>query len=194
MSELQAPLTALVALLTQPRTGILIALLIAAAIVDWRTMRLPNWLTASGMAFGFIYNTVAGPSMQDAFLASLGGLAVGLVVLLPVYALGVMGAGDVKLMAMVGAIVGLPDILSAVLYTLIVGGAAAIAFALYHRAFRRMTANVADIVQSMTYAAMAGFRPTPALPGRASIGKLPYGVSIALGTIAWLVARTLGLA
>ena len=92
------------------------------------------------------------------------------------------------------AIVGLPDILNAVLYSLIVGGIAAVAFALYHRAFRRMSANVMDIVQSMAFAVVVGGRPTPALSGRASIGKLPYGVSIAAGTIAWLGARLFGLA
>jgi prepilin peptidase CpaA len=104
-----------------------------------------------------------------------------------------MGAGDVKLMAMVGAMVGLPDILWAVLYSLAAGGVAALAFAVYHRAVRRMTGNVVDIVQSMTFAALAGY-PTPALAGHASIGKLPYGVSIAAGTIAWLIARLLGFA
>jgi len=129
-----------------------------------------------------------------ALVPLLAGLGVGLVILLPVYVLRVMGAGDVKLMAMVGAIVGLPDILNAVLYSLIVGGIAAVAFALYHRAFRRMSANVMDIVQSMAFAVVVGGRPTPALSGRASIGKLPYGVSIAAGTIAWLGARLFGLA
>jgi prepilin peptidase CpaA len=57
-----------------------------------------------------------------------------------------------------------------------------------------MSANVMDIVQSMAFAVVVGGRPTPALSGRASIGKLPYGVSIAAGTIAWLGARLFGLA
>ena len=131
---------------------------------------------------------------HDGLLGALAGLGVGLVVLLPVYALRVMGAGDVKLMAMVGAIVGLPDILQAVLYSLIVGGVAAVAFA-------RLPQGLAPHDdQRHGHRAVHGIRrrrrrtPTPARAGRASVGKLPYGVSIAGGTIAWLAARLLGLA
>jgi prepilin peptidase CpaA len=194
MQQSHSLLEPLAKLLDQPGVVVLVALLVMAAVIDWRTYRIPNWLTAGGMAFGLIYNSVVAQPWHDGLLGALAGLGVGLVVLLPVYALRVMGAGDVKLMAMVGAIVGLPDILNAVLYSLIVGGIAAVAFALYHRAFRRMSANVMDIVQSMAFAVVVGGRPTPALSGRASIGKLPYGVSIAAGTIAWLGARLFGLA
>jgi prepilin peptidase CpaA len=178
----------------QPLVLILVVALLTAAVIDWRTYRIPNWLTVSGMLIGLVYNTVARWPDPSGFLLALAGLAVGLVVLLPVYALRVMGAGDVKLMAMVGAMVGLPDILWAVLYSLAAGGVAALAFAVYHRAVRRMTGNVVDIVQSMTFATLAGFRPSGGMPAPASIGKLPYGVSIAAGTIAWLAARLLGLA
>jgi len=194
MQESYVLLEPLAKLLNQPGAVVLVALLVMAAVIDWRTYRIPNWLTAGGMAFGLIYNSVIAQTWHDGLLSALAGLGVGLVVLLPVYALRVMGAGDVKLMAMVGAFVGLPDILGAVLYSLIVGGVAAVGFALYHRALRRMTANIMDIVQSMAFAAVVGSRPTPALSGRASIGKLPYGVSIAVGTIAWLGARLFGLA
>lgn len=187
-------LAPLASLATRPAVLVLVALLIAAAVIDVRTYRIPNWLTVGGMAFGLIYNTAAASSWTDGLSGSAAGLGLGLAVLLPVYLLRVMGAGDVKLMAMVGAIVGFPDILHAVLYSLIVGGVAAVGFALHRRAFRRMSENVFDIVQSMALAAMVGNRPTPALSGRASIGKLPYGVSIAGGTIAWLAARLFGVA
>ncbi|MDP3822980.1 MAG: A24 family peptidase [Burkholderiales bacterium] len=194
MQQSHVLLEPLARLINQPGAVVLVALLVMAAVIDWRTYRIPNWLTAGGMAFGLIYNSVIAQPWHEGLLGALAGLGVGLVVLLPVYALRVMGAGDVKLMAMVGAIVGLPDILHAVLYSLVVGGIAAIGFALHRRVFRRMGANAFDIVQSMAFAAMVGNRPTPALSGRASIGKLPYGVSIAGGTIAWLAARLLGLA
>lgn len=190
-NELISPVAGLA---IQPAAAVLVLLLVAAAVIDLRTYRIPNRLTVGGMAFGLVYNTVFASSWTDGLLGAATGLGVGLVVLLPVYVLRVMGAGDVKLMAMVGAIVGFPDILHAVLYSLIAGGVAAVGFALHRRAFRRMSGNVVDIVQSMAFAAMVGHRPTPALSGRPSIGKLPYGVSIAGGTIAWLAARLLGIA
>jgi len=193
MSALDAS-QGLLALAAHPRSGVLIALLVAAAVIDWRTLRIPNWLTLSGVVYGLAYNAIVPPPLRGGIAWALTGMAVGLVVLLPLYALRVMGAGDVKLMAMIGAFVGVPDIFQAILFTFIVGGIAAIGSALYHKAFRRMTTNVLDVVQYMAFAAMAGGRPTPGLAGGASAGKLPYGVSIAAGTIAWLVARLLGLA
>lgn len=193
--QLPTPLLSpLAGLALQPGVAVLVVLLVIAAVIDARTYRIPNRLTVGGMVFGLAYNAITSAAWIDGLLGAAAGLGVGLLVLLPVYLLRVMGAGDVKLMAMVGAFVGFPDIFHAVLYSLVVGGIAAIGFALHRRAFRRMSENVFDIVQSMAFAAMAGNRPTPALSGRASIGKLPYGVSIAAGTIAWLAARLLGIA
>lgn len=194
MSVTSSAVQMLLALAGDPRTGALIALLAVAAVIDWRTLRIPNWLTGGGLAFGLIYNTFAAGAWQDGLSGAAAGMAVGMAVFLPVYVLRVLGAGDVKLMGMVGAFVGFPDILQAVLYSLVVGGFAAVGVALYRRAFGRMTANVVDIVQSMALAVVGGLRPTPALAGRASIGMLPYGVSIAVGTTTWLAARVLGLA
>ena len=194
MQELNVMPQLIASLLARPGVVVLVVLLVMATVIDWRTYRIPNWLTVGGMVFGLIYNTVAaGPALSGLLLA-LAGLGVGLVVLLPLYVLRVMGAGDVKLMAMVGAFMGVPDIVYAVLYALIAGGIAALGFALYRRAFRRMTANVADIVQAMAFAAMAGGRPTGHMPAQASIGKLPYGINICVGTIASLVVPQLGFA
>lgn len=175
--------------------GIALAILvIAAAVIDVQSYRIPNRLTVGGMLLGLAWNTAAASAPHMGFLLALGGLAAGLALLLPLYALRVTGAGDVKLMAMVGAFLGLPEILYAVVCTLIAGGVVAVVFALYRRAFRRMTGNVIEIMQSMTFAALAGYRPTPGLAGLTSIGKVPYGVSIAVGTLAWLAVRQLGYA
>lgn len=173
----------------------LVVLVIAAAVIDVQSYRIPNWLTVSGMVLGLAWNTAIAPAAFEGFLWALGGLAAGLVLLLPFYVLHVMGAGDVKLMAMVGAFAGLPGILYVVLFTFIAGGVAAIAFAVANRSAGRMAGNVVNIVQSMAFAAMAGLKPSPEMAaGRASVGKLPYAVSIAIGTIAWLVAGLLGYA
>ncbi|HSV35897.1 MAG TPA: A24 family peptidase [Ramlibacter sp.] len=192
MNPISATPEFLAKLFAQPGTVVLIALLLTAAVIDWRTYRIPNWLTVGGMVFGLLYNTVA--PAQLGFLAALAGLGVGLAILLPLHLLRVMGAGDVKLMAMVGSFLGVAATLNAVLLTFIAGGVAALAFALWHRAFRRMAGNVRDIAQSMAFAAVAGIRPTPTATAVASVGKLPYGISICVGTIASLAATQLGFA
>jgi prepilin peptidase CpaA len=177
--------------LAEFRIAVLVVLLVAAAVIDYRTMKIPNWLTVGGVVTGLVLGTVDALRPLDGFLAALGGAGAGLVLLLPLYLLRVMGAGDVKLMAMAGAFLGVGGTLSAVLFTFVVGGIAALAFALWHRAFGRMAGNVRDIVQWMVFAAFAGLRPLPRVTAASSIGKLPYGISICAGTIAYLVARQL---
>ncbi|HWI79593.1 MAG TPA: A24 family peptidase [Ramlibacter sp.] len=193
MPDIHLFTAAFATLLSNPRDAALIGLLLLAAAIDSRTGRIPNWLTVGGMAFGLLYNASAHGFLAG-LLPALGGLAAGLLLLLPLHLLRVMGAGDVKLMAMVGAVVMAPAILNAVVCTFLAGGIAALLFALYRRAVPRMTGNVMEIVQHMAFAAMAGVRPTRAAPTRASVGKLPYAMSIAAGTIGWLVARLAGLA
>ena len=180
-----------VASLTGSPAVLLVILVIAAAVIDMRSLRIPNWLTVSGMLLGLAWNTALGSPFYTGFLWALGGLATGLAMLLPLYALRVMGAGDVKLMAMVGAFLGLPEILGAVLFTFIAGGIVALIYALAHRSAGRMVGNVLDITRFAAFGFMSGVRPSLAAMGP-SIGKLPYGISIAAGTIAWLAARQFG--
>ena len=78
--------------------------LIEAAIIDGRSLRVPNWLTFHFLLGGLIYAYWKGGSSAACW--SLMGAAVGLMCLLPLYAIGGMGAGDVKLMAGVGAWLG----------------------------------------------------------------------------------------
>lgn len=180
------------------RMALLVVLLMLAAFIDVRTYRIPNWLTVGGAIVGLALGAAVqwrllGPLWAfDGLLWSLGGLAAGLALMLPMYALRVMGAGDVKLMAMAGAFLGLGQVVPAVLCVFVAGGVLAVGYALWRRAFGRMTANVADIVQSMAFAAMVGHRPVGAIGARLSVGSLPYGVSICGGTVAWLAIRYLG--
>ena len=180
------------------RSATLVLLLVAAAVIDVRTMRIPNWLTVCGALIGLALNAalqwqLLGPLWAiDGVLWALGGLAAGLVLLLPFYALGLMGAGDVKLMAMVGAFLGFPQVLAAIVSSFIAGGLVAVAFAMYHRALLRTFSNVGAMAYSMTFATLAGFRPVADLESRPSAGKLPYGVGICLGTLAWMTLKQLG--
>jgi prepilin peptidase CpaA len=187
------------ALFAQPnladvRNATLVLLLLVAATVDLRTLRIPNWLTVTGAAIGIAFSAaipweLLGPRWAvEGVLWALGGMAVGLALLLPLYALRVMGAGDVKLMAMVGAFLGLQQIVPAVLSVFVAGGLLALAWSAYRRVFRQVSANAAELAVGLAFAALGGTRP--ALPAT-SAGKLPYGLGIALGTLAWLVITAL---
>jgi len=166
--------------------GVLAVLVCVAAVIDWRTLRLPNWLTFGTLACGLAVSAVH-PAPDESLWRALGGALAGLGCTLPFYVLRVMGAGDTKLMAGVGAFLGFPAVLGAVVYTFIAGGIAAIAFALWRRSLKRFAANVIRAAQGLVYTALAGVHSTVALPRGASVGKLPYGLAICAGTLAWLV-------
>ncbi len=171
-------------LLPSPTDLLLAALLVTAAVSDWRTYRIPNWLTMGGALAGLALNAFV---TDIGVLRALGGLALGLVLLLPLWALRVLGAGDVKLMAMVGAFAGAPDVLVALIFSLIAGGIAAAGFALSRRKGLQMLRNVHETVVSSVVTIAAGHAPS--LSAMPSIGKLPYAIGICMGCIVWMVYR-----
>ncbi len=78
--------------------------LVVAAVIDGLKLKVPNWITYPMILSGWIYSTALSPyAGWDGLWYSLLGTAVGLGLLLPAYAIGGMGAGDVKLLAGVGA-------------------------------------------------------------------------------------------
>ncbi|HEX7865355.1 MAG TPA: A24 family peptidase [Variovorax sp.] len=195
MQELDAVLEmlAMLAMLaTDVRTLALVALLAVAAVSDWRSYRIPNWLTFGGALFALVYGTIAARTPTAGALSAFGGLGVGFAAMLPFYAIGIMGAGDVKLMAMSGAFLGPEQTLMAVLFTFIAGGLAAMAFAIHRRRLVRMLANVKAAAQGVMVSSIAGVRPSGAINADQSVGKLPYGVCIAVGTVVEVLVHQLG--
>ena len=152
------------ALALQPRAAALVLLVLAAAAFDSRTHRLPNVLTGSGAVAGLALAAAsvgAGPSFQ----AALAGCAVGLAFLLPLYALHATGAGDVKLMAAVGAFVGPFDAMWTVLFTFLAGGLLALAWLAWQRSVPRFAGAIG------------------------SMRRIPYAPAVCAGTFACLWLR-----
>jgi prepilin peptidase CpaA len=192
-SELIAVLDLLEMLALSPRTGVLICLLTIAAVSDVRTGRIPNWLVFGGALYALAYNALHPIYPRDmSVLVALGGLAVGFASLLPGYLLRVLGAGDVKLMAMVGAFLGTRGAVEAVLASLIAGGLLALALAAYSGRLVLMLRNVAMVFRGTLLGLSTGVGGL-ALQSGTSAGRMPYGVAIAAGTIGHLMLDQLGL-
>jgi prepilin peptidase CpaA len=91
-----------------------------AAWTDLRGFRIPNSLTLPLLATGLVYNALVGGG--GPLLGSLLGVLFGGGILFPIYCLGGMGAGDVKLLAGVGAWLGVPGVVYAFIGAGLAGG------------------------------------------------------------------------
>jgi prepilin peptidase CpaA len=162
--------------------GLAIAAL--ACGIDVRQRRIPNWLTFGAALAGLVYRTAngGGAGLGDAAAGWLVGAAM---FFLP-FALGGLGAGDVKLLAALGTWFGVTEAIWLGLYTGVAGGVIALAVALARGYAREAVANVGLL---LTHWRVAGLRALPELTIHHGSGpKLAYGVSIFAGTVVtvWL--------
>ncbi len=111
-----------------------------ACVFDLRTRRIPNALTFGGAAVALLY-AVASRGF-DGLLASLEGWGVGLALFLPMFLLGGMGAGDVKLLACLGAWVGPLGAFWVAIYSMLAGGVMGIVVVLATGYARQAAANI----------------------------------------------------
>jgi prepilin peptidase CpaA len=176
---------------TAAATAVLATLLLAAVAVDVRSRRVPNKLVLTGIALAACGHALtlaqgAAPLAGVAWWSPLAGLAAGGAALMPLYVLRACGAGDVKLMAMVGAFVGPGTALTAVVYTLAAGGLLSLAFMTGRGVAAKAIENIRFILVdwSMRLRGGGGLALSP-LANTAA--RLPYAVSIALGTAAALI-------
>jgi prepilin peptidase CpaA len=174
--------------------ALLSGFLLTACWSDARTRRIPNRLVLAGTLAGLALNALlpAGAGLFSpasgglGFFNALGGFAIGLGALLPLYLLRTMGAGDVKLMAMTGAFLGPAAIPGAVLLTLLAGGILALAVAWRHGMVRSALANV----HAMLALTLTGQRDAMAVPQ--AVATLPYALAITAGTWAQLALECSG--
>ena len=174
-----------------PVAMLMVAVLVtAAAWTDIRSRRIPNRLVFAGAGIGLIWQLTAGG--VEGLLAALGGMGVGLAVMVPFYVLRAMGAGDVKLMTMVGAFLGPVGTFSAALLTFVVGGVLAVVIAIANGTLGQLLSNLKTMVWGSLGRVMIGGSAQFVAPV-VSVGKLPYGVVIALGTLAYIGMRQAGM-
>ena len=115
----------------------------------------------------------------------MAGTVVGLGLLLPAYAIGGMGAGDVKLLAGIGAWIGATATFYAFCVSAIFGGVIAVAMVLIHRRWHHHVAQFFKIVDEILVIRDADALSAIAAERKSSMMLLPYGIPIALGTITY---------
>lgn len=172
--------------LPPPATAVLLAVLvIIGAIWDIRWRRIPNWLTLPGIGLGLALNWFLDIPNANVW-SSLKGMAVAFAIYFVLYLLRGMGAGDVKLMAAVGATAGIANWFGILFLTAMVGGAVGILMAATKGRFRPTLFNMLRIVGSLGRG-RAPYKDNPDLDiASGAAMRLPHGVMIALGTLGFL--------
>lgn len=165
---------------------ILVLMVCAAAASDFSSRRIPNALIAAGLAAALMLH-VFSPDGAG-WKAWLTGMLTGLVLFLPFYVLRGMAAGDVKLMAAVGSFVGAPMAFKVALATFLIGGAWALAAIVLKGKIKQASLNISEIVLSRGARSSVMAQEENDMPSR-SVGRLPYGVAIALGTVTMLLVE-----
>lgn len=146
-----------------------------SAIVDLRSRRVPNPLTfgvaALGVALAVLGLSGVSPS------AAVAGFGVGLVLMLPGHVIGATGAGDVKLLAAIGTLLGPGGVVVAFVYTAMAGGVLAVIVAGRRRILR------ATVERATTLVRTAG-RNVAAIEHAAADNRFAYAPAIAIGALA----------
>ena len=163
-------------------TILMLAMLAVAVVTDLRSGKIRNWLTApcaaAGLALGALGAGLSG--LGDHALGAAGALAA----VLMLSGLVRLGGGDAKLLIAVGALKGFHFAIWAMLLTGVFGGVLAAVVIIRRRAVKQTAVNmIANMVSSPS-----GVRMN--LAAGSAVGKIPYSVAIALGSIA---ALALGL-
>lgn len=158
----------------------LLGLVLVAAVIDFRTRRIPNRLVFAGLGVALLLRALQG---ADAITAGLIGAAIGLGVGYGLFALGVFGGGDGKLLMTVGAFFGGPDrMLGALLAIAVAGGGLGIVWAVRQGVVLPVLVNTGRTLKYLLTFGRAGSLRTERSPGAISV---PYGLAIAAGSLIW---------
>jgi prepilin peptidase CpaA len=166
--------------------GLLAGLLALAVWRDLASFRIPNRVVFGGMAAGLGLHAVQGGF--DGALLSLGGLATGLALMLPLYLVRAAGAGDAKLMAMVGAFLGPTDAVAAAIATFLAGMILALVAMARPAVFATAGRNLRLLFWG-AFARLAGAQGPRFDSPTQTAARLPYSVAIAAGTLGWMTCK-----
>jgi prepilin peptidase CpaA len=160
-----------------PATAAASALL--GSVYDVKSRRIPNFVTFPSILAGFALHLALGGWKQ--LLSSMAACFVCGGVFLIFYVAGGMGAGDVKLMAAVGSLAGMPHVAYLLVLTALSGGVMAVCLALSRGRLQQTILNVGALA---THHSQEGLQPHPDLNvTNVSTLRLPYALAIASGCL-----------
>ncbi len=161
------------------------AILILAAWIDGRELKVPNWITFPMILSGLVYQTYVGG--VEGFGAGILGMVVGLLTLLPLYAVGGMGAGDVKLMAGIGAWLGWEITFAAFCVSVVVGAVMAVIMVLSKKSMSHHYQQFLLILSEWMVIKNPYELSKIAAERKPRMMLLPYGIPICIGTIGYFI-------
>jgi prepilin peptidase CpaA len=167
-----------------------LAVAISAGWLDWRSRRIPNWLTVPALAAGIAANALV--SGWPGAKAALEGAGLALGLLLPFVLVRGLGAGDWKLMGALGAFLGPSGLVVVLLGTLFIAGIMAVAEMVRSRRVLETLSNLWVLLLTIMTFGIRGQRRNLTLDNP-ELMALPFGVAAALSTMLFFGALSLSV-
>ncbi len=161
---------------------------VIAGWTDWRTRRIPNWLTVPALLLGIATNSLA--LGWSGAKESLLGAGLGLGLLLPFVLIRSLGGGDWKLVGALGAFLGPPRLIAVLLGTILAAGVMAVVLVVWKRRVGQTLRNLGRMLAAMFTLRLPG--PEVSLDNPESL-KIPFGVAVAVAVVLYTVRQVWGV-
>ena len=160
---------------------------VIAGWTDWRSRRIPNWLTVPALLLGIAANSLAlgWPGAKESLL----GAGLGLGLLLPFVLIRSLGGGDWKLIGALGAFLGPPRLIAVLVVTIFVAGAMAVVLVVWKRRVGHTLRNLGRMLAALFTLHLPG--PEVSLDNPESL-KVPFGVAVAVAVVLYTVRQVWG--
>ena len=160
---------------------------VIAGWTDWRSRRIPNWLTVPALLLGIAANSLA--LGWSGAKESLLGAGLGLGLLLPFVLIRSLGGGDWKLVGALGAFLGPPRLIAVLVVTIFVAGAMAVVLVVWKRRVGHTLRNLGRMLAALFTLHLPG--PEVSLDNPESL-KVPFGVAVAVAVVLYTVRQVWG--
>ncbi|HEX3010948.1 MAG TPA: prepilin peptidase [Syntrophomonadaceae bacterium] len=161
---------------------ILAGLVLLAVAMDLKERRIPNWLIVTGIVTALLYRVIMGDYIGC--LSGIKGLMVGIMLLFIPFLMGGMGAGDVKLLGMIGAFKGSLFVFNCFIWMALIGGVIALALLIKRR---RLYDFISRLSRGLFLSRCGAMKLSDSLDKQELSIYYPYGLAIGLGVLATFI-------